>query len=524
MRGQNRIPVFRVPFGCMSKLEGAGSSWLEDPRLKKLAEQEKLTSAQLLLNWAVSQGVAILPSARSKKHMEENLACCQKALSVETLLTMSKMENPHRTIHPDPRWIYVPGVATGDFGGPVPPSHAHLNLFGGVEQFHFGRRQRQQCWGPWQRPDLCCDPAFGPEGLSSCWTSPTATFMTCCLPPGEDFALFNTGSVTVKNFADFVVVGAGSAGSVAASRLASKGFVVVLVESGGEGFISTEVHPNPSSPDQVDHWFVNTVEWTLGDVTRSTQLIHGRGLGGSSMVNGRIYTRTPLPFSSKMVSAAYEDVESELSLVSDAIPIAGSWQETVLKGFVAAGVPYRSNASMSFKHGIGPVQKIAKCNGGSKGLSAFHCTNSDGKAQVLRHAHVDQVIFENGKAVGVEVAGSSPNSKIFGRHGVVLSAGALQTPMILLRSGIGHPKDLQRLGIQLRVSSPEVGANLQDHPYLPFRLRLRFPAPWSCSEEGSLYAFYGANFSRPSRTFELQLIPRCRSQQLLELKGYLMLR
>ena len=516
---------FKVPFVKLVMLvlqnvalEGAGSSWLEDPRLIKLAEQENLTSAQLLLNWAVSQGVAVLPSARSKKHMEENLACCQKALSVETLSTMSKMENPHRTIHPDPRWIYVPGVATGDFGGPVPPSHAHLNLFGGVEQFHFGQL-RQQCW-TWQRPDPCCDPAFGPEGLSSCWTE-TVTFMKCCLPPAEEFSLFNTGTVKTGNFADFVVVGAGSAGSVAASRLASKGFVVVLVESGGEGFISTEVHPNPSSPDQVDHWFVNNVEWTLGDVIRSTQLIHGRGLGGSSMVNGRIYTRTPLPFSAKMVSAAYEDVESELSLVSDTIPV-GSWQETVLKGFVAAGVPYRSNASMSFKYGIGPVQKIAKCRNGGKGLSSFHCA-AKSDVEVVRHAHVDQVIFENGKAVGVEVAGSSKNSKIFGRHGVVLSAGALQTPMILVRSGIGHPKDLQRLGIQLRVSSPEVGANLQDHSYLPFRLRLRFPAPWSCSEEGSLYAFFGANLSR-SRTFELQLIPRCRSQQLLELKGYLMLR
>ena len=116
---------------------------------------------------------------------------------------------------------------------------------------------RQQCWGPWQRPDPCCDPAFGPDGLSSCWETETAiSFMKCCLPPAEELSLFNTGTVKpVKNLADFVVVGAGSAGSVAASRLASKGFVVVLVESGGEGFISTEVHPNPSSPEQVDHWF-----------------------------------------------------------------------------------------------------------------------------------------------------------------------------------------------------------------------------------------------------------------------------
>ena len=67
------------------------------PNFKKLAEQENLTSAQLLLNWAVSQGVAVLPSARSKKHMEENLACCQKALSVED--SINHVQNGESTTH-----------------------------------------------------------------------------------------------------------------------------------------------------------------------------------------------------------------------------------------------------------------------------------------------------------------------------------------------------------------------------------------------------------------------------------------
>eukprot|EP00435_Cladocopium_sp_Y103_P066260 s822_g28.t1 len=511
----------KVKLVAYSSLGGAASTWLEDPNLAQLAQREKLTVAQLLLNWAVSQGVKVIPSARSRKHMEENLACCHQALSAETLKAMlAPLEAQHRTIEPDPRWIYVPGVAATAFGGPKPPSHAHLNLFGGVEQFHFGSL-RKHCWQEGRTTHLCCDPAFGPEGFSSCWTG-ELSFIECCTPTTDKLALHPaTGDSPFSNtLVDFIVVGAGSAGSIAASRLARKGFAVVLAESGGDGLSSKNVHPNPSSAEQFDHWFVHNVEWTLGEVSRTTQIIHGRGLGGSSSVNGKIYTRTPLPFPPAMVSAAYEDVESDLLLEQDVIPTA-SWQRAVLDGFETAGIPYVHNTSMSFKHGVGPVQKISSCKNGGR-VSAFHCALGKGDAEVLRNAHVDRVIFQDGKAIGVKLAGSETN--LFCRHAVVLSAGALQTPVILVKSGVGHPMDLQRLGVVPQVSSPEVGANLQDHPYLPFRVRLSLPC---VDGDGSLYAFYSnlsAPTSRPSRhrVFELQLIPRCRGQNM-ELKGYLIL-
>ena len=409
------------------------------------------------------------------------------------------------------------------FGGPKPPSHAHLNLFGGVEQFHFGSL-RKHCWQEGRTPHLCCDPAFGPEGFSTCWTR-ELSFIECCTATTDKLVLHPVRSAVgdspafSNSLVDFIVVGAGSAGSIAASRLARKGFTVVVAESGGDGLSSKNVHPNPSSAEQFDHWFVHNVEWTLGEVSRTTQIIHGRGLGGSSSVNGKIYTRTPLPFSPAMVSAAYEDVESDLLLEQDVIPIE-SWQRAVLDGFEAAGIPYVHNASMSFKHGVGPVQKISSCKNGGR-VSAFHCALGKGDAEVLRNAHVDRVIFQDGKAVGVKLAGGSMATNLFCRHGVILSAGALQTPVILVRSGIGHPMDLQRLGVEAQVSSPEVGANLQDHPYLPFRVRTSLPC---VDGDGSLYAFY-SNLTAPSsrhRIFELQLIPRCRGQNM-ELKGYLIL-
>ena len=502
------------------------SNWLEDPLLIEFAAEEHLTVAQLLLNWAVSQGVAIIPSARSIAHMEQNLHCCDRPLSQEMIKKMTApLNSQHRTIHPDPRWIHVPNVPASAFGGPVPPSHVHLNLFGGVEQIHFGSL-RKHCWdSDLRKPFPCCDTSFGVEGLSSCWTS-GLSFMECCLP--TSFSRLDTPLTAPRTWrsdqVDFVVVGAGSAGSLTASRLARQGFSVILVESGGEGLSSKKVHPNPSSPDQFDHWFVHNVEWSLGEVSRTTQIIHGRGLGGSSSVNGRIYTRTPLPFAQSLVSAAYADVESELFLELD--KSSGSWRENVIAKFVAAGVSFAQNASMSLKPSIGPVQRIVNCKNGGQ-VSAFHCALPKADLEVLTHAHVSRVIFDGSKAVGVDVVGSKDSARILCTHGVVLSAGALQTPAILVRSGIGHHLDLRRLGINTLVESPEVGANLQDHPYLPFRVRMNgfFPCE---PQENSLYAFYSnlsarsSQHHRQQRVYELQLIPRCREKNI-ELKGYLIL-
>lgn len=435
-------------------------------------------------------------------------AGCGRPLSEQVLRAMSPAAQL-RTIQPDPRWIHVVGVSPKDFGGPVPPSHAHLNLFGGVEQFQLGST-RQHCWTEARRPYPCCDPMLGPEGLESCWTA-GHTFVDCCLASDFERLALPVVSVPVEA-ADFVVVGAGSAGSLVASRLARRGFKVVLLESGGDGLSSLEVHPNPSSPEQFEHWFVHNLQWSLGDVSRTTQVIHGRGLGGSSSVNGRIYTRTPLPFAAALVSAAYEDVESDLSFLVD--ETSGAWQRDLIPGFKAAGVPFLSNASMSLRASVGPVQRIGGCKGSGR-LTAFHCAVG-ADVQVLKRAHVDRVILEAGRAVGVEIAGSK--TRISSRHGVVLSAGALQTPCILVRSGIGHPVDLKRLGIDVAVENREVGANLQDHPYLSFRAHTEYDC-----DGGALYGFYSSLVKpKPHRVFELQLLPSC-SQGLLHLKGHLIL-
>ncbi|CAE8604504.1 unnamed protein product, partial [Polarella glacialis] len=123
---------------------------------------------------------------------------------------------------------------------------------------------------------------------------------------------------------------------------------------------------------------------------------------------------------------------------------------------------------------------------------------------------------------------------------------ALQTPLLLLRSGIGHPAELSRLGIPVRVASEHVGAHLQDHLYLPLRINTGLPCGGSSNATAGrmLVAFYGSFVvgsdasGRPSgggtrwrrqrrRDIELQLSPVCvkapGSRALLSYKAYLIL-
>ena len=324
---------------------------------------------------------------------------------------------------------------------------------------------------------------------------------------------------------DFIVVGAGSAGSVVASRLARRGFVVALLESGGSGYeAKADTHPNPSAPDQADHWYVNDIEWGLGKVTRSTQMIHGRGLGGSSSVNGRYHTRTYLPFDQKAVLQAYEDVEADLELQPEDVDVARPPWPAILTALQQAGVPYLPNASMSLDGPfVGPAQKVTRCRRTAAAPSSYSCAlgQSVDRVRVFPRAHVARVTFRGGVAQGVEVVGSSGLAQVASRHGVVLSSGALQTPTILQRSGVGSREDVERLGIQQQVEIPEVGGQLQDHLYLRFRLQM----PVSCTEAGgSIYAFYSSlsGRNRKRSEFELQMIPKCASGRM-ELKSFLIL-
>jgi choline dehydrogenase len=96
-----------------------------------------------------------------------------------------------------------------------------------------------------------------------------------------------------------------------------------------------------------------------------------------------------------------------------------------------------------------------------------------GRVQLLTHAHVLSVVIERGRAVGVNVRQGGRDRVLIAKEGVVLTAGTVNTPQLLLLSGVGSPAQLERLGIPLVQAAPAVGENLQDHLMAVMHYRIR---------------------------------------------------
>ena len=109
---------------------------------------------------------------------------------------------------------------------------------------------------------------------------------------------------------------------------------------------------------------------------------------------------------------------------------------------------------------------------------------------VISNAHASRVLVENGKAIGVEYSAGpgKPAQNVYANREVLLSAGAFQSPQLLLLSGIGPAEELQNLGIPVVVDSPEVGRNLQDH--------IDCGVLYSCTKPITLFSLYSSQRPR----------------------------
>ena len=291
--------------------------------------------------------------------------------------------------------------------------------------------------------------------------------------------------------ADYVIVGAGSAGCVIANRLsADPKNKVVLLEAGGRdwnpwihipvGYFRT-MH-NPS----VD-WCYRT-EPDPGLNGRALDWPRGKVLGGSSSLNGLLYVRgQPEDYDRWRqmgnVGWAWDDVlplfkRSETNErgadafhggdgglhVSDMRiqrPICDAWVEAAQ----AAGYPFNPDYNGATQEGVGYFQLTA--HNGRRCSSAVAFLNPARKRDNLRSvtgAHTQRVVFEGQRAVGVEYKDNNGTTKIArARAEVILSAGAIGSPQILMLSGLGPADQLQSYGIPVVQNIQSVGKNLQDH-------------------------------------------------------------
>lgn len=306
-----------------------------------------------------------------------------------------------------------------------------------------------------------------------------------------------------SNEADYVVVGSGSSGSIIAGRLAESGASVIMLEAGKtDEQLLTKVPgmigPMHSEPKikRINDWGFYSVPQENMD-GRRMPAPRGKVLGGSSSVNGMVYVRGNRAnydswaaegntgWSADEVNAAFkryedfEDGENDYRGAGGPIKITRSKTPQEATGqFIQAtadtlGVKILDDYNAAEQEGIARMQQNAA--GGLRYSSSRGYVHhlAPRTLEVQTRVHATRVVIENGRATGVEVADLDKTGKVattrrFIRAGkeVIVSAGFIGSPQLLMLSGIGHPDHLSSVGIECVADLP-VGDNLHDHLFHP---------------------------------------------------------
>ncbi|HEY8288045.1 MAG TPA: GMC family oxidoreductase N-terminal domain-containing protein, partial [Acetobacteraceae bacterium] len=302
----------------------------------------------------------------------------------------------------------------------------------------------------------------------------------------------------------YVIIGAGSAGCVLANRLTEDSSSrVLLIEAGGRDW-SPYIHVPAGFMRLLDH---PTLTWRYyaepdpGTAGRAILYPRGRVLGGSSSINGLIYVRGQpedfdhwaqlgnrgwswddvLPFFKKAEN--WEGGESDVRGVGgplftskmDRSPLC----EAVIEAGRQIGLEYREDVN-NLPAGAGDsIGWCQQTRGGRRRASAARTylrpAMKRPNLRVITHAMSERVLLEGRRAVGVTYRQGGVSRTVRARREVVVCGGALNSPQLLMLSGIGPAAHLAEHGIEVRHDLPGVGQSMQDHYQARIVLKCRFP-------------------------------------------------
>ncbi len=289
---------------------------------------------------------------------------------------------------------------------------------------------------------------------------------------------------------DYIVVGGGSGGCVLAARLSEDPSVSVALIEAGPVDKNILIHVPAGfallAQRNIANWNFDTVP-QKGLNGRVGWQPRGKVLGGSSSINAMIYIRghrtdydhwaaegnpgwsydEVLPYfrrseHNERLSDEYHGSQGPLNVADLRSP------NKTLQSFVdagrEAGFPVNDDFNGAEQEGIGAYQ-VTQRNGERLSVAKAYLTPNLGRKNltVFTNAHTTRVLFQGKRATGVEFRRDGKTEQIGANHEVLMAAGALQTPQILMLSGVGSGRELAELGIKVVHDLPGVGRNLHDH-------------------------------------------------------------